>query len=83
MELVEILLDSQHGVYWLGLTNLAVCSTKYSAYDDGKFFKKARVTKLDMRQRLVFVCKYIVNARPSRGNLKQVYNFLAGQSLLT
>ncbi|KAD6454797.1 hypothetical protein E3N88_09503 [Mikania micrantha] len=167
------LLDSQHGVYWLGLTNLAVCSTKYNfkssnvdsvlncdenqilctledseaylhlpvmdskfdrfslqrnlpsalnfaelhlkrgkrlaicgnsgedisvciclailislfnvegAYDDGKFFKKARVTKLDMRQRLVFVCKYIVNAQPSRGNLKQIYNFLAGQSLLT
>ncbi|KAD6454838.1 hypothetical protein E3N88_09544 [Mikania micrantha] len=36
------------------------------AYDDGKFFKEARITKLDMRQRLVFVCKYIVNARPSR-----------------
>ncbi|KAD6454812.1 hypothetical protein R6Q59_016568 [Mikania micrantha] len=166
-------LDSQHGVYWLGLTNLAVCSTKYNfkssnvdsvlncdknqilctledseaylplpvmdskfdrfslqrnlpsalnfaelhlkrgkrlavccnsggdisvciclailislfnvegAYDDRKFFKDVRITKLDMRQRLVFVCKYIVNARPSRGNLKQVYNFLAGQSLLT
>ncbi|KAL8209336.1 hypothetical protein R6Q57_006068 [Mikania cordata] len=182
------LLDSEHGLYWLGLTNLAVCSTKYNyveirggnhdpfcadikssnvdsvlncgknqilctledseaylhlpvmdskfdrfslqrnlpyalnfaklhlkkgkrlavccnsgedisvciclailislfnvegAYDDGKFFKEARITKLDMRQRLVFVCKYIVNARPSRGNLKQVFNFLACQSLLT
>ncbi|KAL8239879.1 hypothetical protein R6Q59_016446 [Mikania micrantha] len=154
------LLDSEHGVYWLGLTNLAVCSTKYNfkssnvdsilncdknqilctledseaylhlpvmdskfdrfslqrnlpsalnfaelhlkkgkrlavccnsgedisvciclailislfnvegAYDDGKFFKKARVTKLDMCQRLVFVCKYIVNARPSRGSIE-------------
>ncbi|KAD6454821.1 hypothetical protein E3N88_09527 [Mikania micrantha] len=53
------------------------------AYDEGEFFKEARITKLDMRQRLVFVCKYIVNARPSRGNLKQVYNFLARQSLLT
>ncbi|KAD6454762.1 hypothetical protein E3N88_09468 [Mikania micrantha] len=147
------LLDSEHGVYWLGLTNLAVCSTKYNfkssnvesilncdknqilctledseaylhlpvmdskydrfslqrnlpsalnfaelhlkkgkrlavccnsgAYDDGKFFKDARITKIDMRQQLVFVCKYIVNARPSRGNLKQVYNFLAAQSILT
>ncbi|KAD6454954.1 hypothetical protein E3N88_09660 [Mikania micrantha] len=141
------LLDSEHGVYWLGLTNLAVCSTKYNfkssnvesilncdknqilctledseaylhlpvmdskydrfslqrnlpsalnfaelhlkkgkrlavccnsgedisvciclailislfnvegAYDDGKFFKEAQITKIDMRQRLVFVCK--------------------------
>ncbi|XP_076896196.1 uncharacterized protein C3F10.06c-like [Bidens hawaiensis] len=50
------------------------------AYDDGRFFKETRITKLDMRQRLIYVCKYVVSARPSRGNLKQVYNFLAGQS---
>ncbi|KAK9073747.1 hypothetical protein SSX86_006341 [Deinandra increscens subsp. villosa] len=165
------LLDNEHEVYWLGLTNLAVCSTGYDfkasdvdsilncdknqilctlkdteaylhlpimnskfdrfslqrnlpfaldfaklhlkrgrrlavccdtgedisvcvclailvslfnvdgAYDDGKVFKEAQITKLDLRQRLIFVCKYAINARPSRGNLKQVYNFIAGQSL--
>lgn len=31
-----------------------------------------------MRRRLVFICKYAVNARPSRGNLKQVFSFLSG-----
>ncbi|KAK1418570.1 hypothetical protein QVD17_27715 [Tagetes erecta] len=160
------LLNDEHGVFWLGLTNLAVCSTGYDlkasnvdsilncdknqilctlkdseaylhlpimdskfdrfslqrnlpfalsfaklhlkrgkrlavccssgedisvcvclailislfnvegVYDDGKFFMEKRITKLDMRQRLIFVCKYVINARPSRGNLKQVYNFL-------
>ncbi|CAH1420344.1 unnamed protein product [Lactuca virosa] len=50
-------------------------------YDDGKSFKEKQITKLDMRQRLIFVCKYAVNARPSRGNLKQVFNFLAGQTV--
>lgn len=47
-------------------------------YDDGKSFKETQITKFDMRQRLIFLCKYAVNARPSRGNLKQVFNFLAG-----
>ncbi|KAF5788776.1 putative tRNA A64-2'-O-ribosylphosphate transferase, protein-tyrosine phosphatase, rit1 [Helianthus annuus] len=59
---------------------LAILISLFNAegtYDDGKFFKETRITKLDMRQRLIFVCKYVVNARPSRGNLKQVYNFLA------
>ncbi|XP_071729458.1 tRNA A64-2'-O-ribosylphosphate transferase isoform X2 [Rutidosis leptorrhynchoides] len=46
-------------------------------YDDGKSFEDRRITKLDLRQRLIFVCKYAVSARPSRGNLKQVFNFLA------
>nr|XP_043627264.1 uncharacterized protein LOC122598847 isoform X2 [Erigeron canadensis] len=49
-------------------------------YDDGKFFKEKRITKLDMRERLIFLCKYAVNARPSRGNLKQVFNFLSSAS---
>ncbi|KAI3827199.1 hypothetical protein L1987_01271 [Smallanthus sonchifolius] len=149
------LLDDKHGVYWLGSTNIAVCSTGYDfkasnvdsilncdenqilctlkdseaylhlpimnskfdrfslqrnlpsalnfarlhlkrgrrlavccnsgedisvcvclailislfnvevSYDDGKYFKEARITKLDMRQRLIFICKYAINARPS------------------
>ncbi|KAI7726724.1 hypothetical protein M8C21_002260 [Ambrosia artemisiifolia] len=59
---------------------LAILISLFNAegtYDDGKFLMETRITKLDMRQRLIFVCKYVVNARPSRGNLKQVYNFLA------
>ncbi|KVI01215.1 Initiator tRNA phosphoribosyl transferase [Cynara cardunculus var. scolymus] len=35
-------------------------------YDDGKSFKETQITKLDMRQRLIFICKFAVNARPSR-----------------
>jgi len=35
------------------------------------------ITKWDMRKRLVFVCKFAVNARPCRGNLKQVFGFLS------
>lgn len=34
------------------------------------------MTKLEMRQRLVFICKFVVDAQPSRGNLRQVFNFL-------
>ncbi|KAL2229024.1 UNVERIFIED_CONTAM: hypothetical protein Sindi_1882100, partial [Sesamum indicum] len=46
-------------------------------FDDGKSFKDTRITKLELRKRLVFICKYAVNARPSRGNLKQVYACLS------
>ncbi|KAL4563882.1 hypothetical protein LXL04_027930 [Taraxacum kok-saghyz] len=35
-------------------------------YDDGKSFEGRHITKQDMRQRLIFLCKYAVNARPSR-----------------
>ncbi|KAK2999159.1 hypothetical protein RJ639_024052 [Escallonia herrerae] len=49
-------------------------------FDNGKSFCETRITKLEMRQKLVFICKYAVNARPSRGNLKQVYKFLNGGS---
>ncbi|BAF19766.1 tRNA A64-2'-O-ribosylphosphate transferase isoform X1 [Oryza sativa Japonica Group] len=48
-------------------------------FDHGNSFLKGDVTKLEMRKRLVFVCKYAVNARPSRGNLKQVYGFLCSE----
>ncbi|KAI3709578.1 hypothetical protein L2E82_39344 [Cichorium intybus] len=50
-------------------------------YDDGKSFEGTQITKQDMRHRLIFLCKYAVNARPSRGNLKQVFNFLAGLNI--
>ncbi|GAB4852655.1 hypothetical protein Ancab_016870 [Ancistrocladus abbreviatus] len=45
-------------------------------FDNGRSFKETQITKWEMRRRLVFVCKYVTNARPSRGNLKQVYSFL-------
>ncbi|KAH1135832.1 hypothetical protein GLYMA_05G227000v4 [Glycine max] len=47
-------------------------------FDGGKSFSAAQVTKWDMRRRLVFVCKFATDARPSRGNLRQVFNFLIG-----
>ncbi|KAL8502911.1 hypothetical protein ACS0TY_021873 [Phlomoides rotata] len=47
-------------------------------FEDGRSFSKRGITKLDMRRRLVFICKYAVNARPSRGNLKQVFHCLSG-----
>ncbi|KAL6221073.1 hypothetical protein ACLB2K_008825 [Fragaria x ananassa] len=46
-------------------------------FDGGNFFSETCITKLEMRRRLITVCKYVVNARPSRGNLKQVFNFLS------
>ncbi|KAM0848469.1 hypothetical protein ACQ4PT_054367 [Festuca glaucescens] len=48
-------------------------------FDCGDFFAKRDITKLEMRKRLVFICKYAVNARPSRGNLRQVYSFLCNE----
>lgn len=50
-------------------------------FDDGKSFNQTRITKLEMRRRLVFICKFASNARPSRGNLKQVFSFLGGGSV--
>ncbi|ONH97945.1 hypothetical protein PRUPE_7G220200 [Prunus persica] len=47
-------------------------------FDGGSFFSETCITKLEMRRRLVTICKYVVNARPSRGNLKQVFGFLSG-----
>uniref|UniRef100_A0A7C9AWQ3 Initiator tRNA phosphoribosyl transferase family protein n=1 Tax=Opuntia streptacantha TaxID=393608 RepID=A0A7C9AWQ3_OPUST len=51
------------------------------SFDDGKSFKETQITKEDLRRRLVFVCKFSTNARPSRGNLKQVFSFLSGRRL--
>ncbi|KAK9675856.1 hypothetical protein RND81_11G036300 [Saponaria officinalis] len=51
------------------------------SFDDGKSFKETmQITKWELRKRLVFLCKYSTNARPSRGNLKQVFSFLSGGS---
>ncbi|KAK7398988.1 hypothetical protein VNO78_10163 [Psophocarpus tetragonolobus] len=47
-------------------------------FDDGKSFNATEVTKWDMKRRLVYVCKFATDARPSRGNLRQVFNFLIG-----
>jgi tRNA A64-2'-O-ribosylphosphate transferase len=47
------------------------------AFDGGKSFEEKSITKMDMRRMLIFICKYAVNARPSRGNLKQVFGFLS------
>ncbi|QCD85237.1 uncharacterized protein C3F10.06c isoform X2 [Vigna unguiculata] len=47
-------------------------------FDDGKSFDAAQVTKWDMRRRLVYLCKFATDARPSRGNVRQVFNFLIG-----
>lgn len=47
-------------------------------FEGGSFFSETCITKLEMRRRLVTICKYVVNARPSRGNLKQVFSFLSG-----
>ncbi|KAG7569931.1 Rit1 DUSP-like domain [Arabidopsis thaliana x Arabidopsis arenosa] len=48
-------------------------------FDGGKSFEEKSITKMDMRRMLIFICKYAVNARPSRGNLKQVFGFLSSQ----
>ncbi|CAK9326670.1 unnamed protein product [Citrullus colocynthis] len=47
-------------------------------FDCGKSFNNTCITKLEMRRRLVYICKFATNARPSRGNLRQVFNFLSG-----
>ncbi|KAK6944912.1 Rit1, DUSP-like domain [Dillenia turbinata] len=48
------------------------------SFDNGRSFNDTHITKLEMRKRLVYICKYVTNARPSRGNLRQVFNFLGG-----
>ncbi|KAB5514350.1 hypothetical protein DKX38_028256 [Salix brachista] len=50
-------------------------------FDDGRSFSETCIMKLEMRRRLVFVCRFAITARPSRGNLKQVFGFLTGASV--
>ncbi|KZV25549.1 hypothetical protein F511_26963 [Dorcoceras hygrometricum] len=45
-------------------------------FDDGKSFDNSLISKSELRRRLVLICKFAVNARPSRGNIKQVFNYL-------
>ncbi|KAF6141737.1 hypothetical protein GIB67_027915 [Kingdonia uniflora] len=59
--------------------SLAILTTLFNdegLYDDGKSFGETCITKWEMRKRLVFICTFATNARPSRGNLKQVFSFL-------
>ncbi|KAL3623697.1 hypothetical protein CASFOL_032513 [Castilleja foliolosa] len=61
--------------------SLAILTSFYDEaglFDEGKSFSKKQITKSDLRRRLVFICKYAVNARPSRGNVKQVFACLSG-----
>ncbi|XP_031487051.1 tRNA A64-2'-O-ribosylphosphate transferase isoform X2 [Nymphaea colorata] len=51
-------------------------------FDGGRTFRDVCITKWEVRRRLVFICKYALNARPSRGNLRQVYNFLIREKTL-
>lgn len=62
---------------------LAILASLYNegTFDDGKCFNETCITKLEMRRRLVFICQFATNARPSRGNLKQVFSFLSGGRL--
>ncbi|EPS67502.1 hypothetical protein M569_07273, partial [Genlisea aurea] len=59
---------------------LAILTSLYDGageFDDGKWFDDMQqISKAELRKRLVFICKYAVNARPSRGNLKQVFAYL-------
>ncbi|XP_020575200.1 tRNA A64-2'-O-ribosylphosphate transferase isoform X2 [Phalaenopsis equestris] len=58
------------------LAILAALFDEEGCFDDGKFYMSTSITKWEMRRRLVFICMFAVNARPSRGNLKQVFGFL-------
>ncbi|XP_015059857.1 tRNA A64-2'-O-ribosylphosphate transferase isoform X1 [Solanum pennellii] len=47
-------------------------------FDEGRLLNETRINKLELRRRLVFICQFAVNARPSRGNVKQVFSYLCG-----
>ncbi|KAK9149344.1 hypothetical protein Scep_008101 [Stephania cephalantha] len=47
------------------------------SYNDGNSFNSGDITKWEMQKRLVYICKFVTDARPSRGNLKQVFSFLS------
>eukprot|EP00252_Welwitschia_mirabilis_P021531 TRINITY_DN5544_c0_g1_i3.p1 TRINITY_DN5544_c0_g1~~TRINITY_DN5544_c0_g1_i3.p1 ORF type:complete len:540 (-),score=100.29 TRINITY_DN5544_c0_g1_i3:298-1917(-) len=50
-------------------------------FDNGKTFKNASMSKFDVRRQLAYICGCAPQARPSRGNLRQVYNFLRGNKM--
>eukprot|EP01018_Ginkgo_biloba_P001983 Gb_29716 [translate_table: standard] len=49
-------------------------------FDNGRS-KNVMVSKWDVRRRLVYICSFASKARPSRGNLKQVFNFLIKENV--
>ena len=59
-----------------GISKLLIFTS--GTFDNGKSFNDTHITKWEMRRRLVYICKFAPNARPSRGNLKQVFSFLSG-----
>uniref|UniRef100_A0A0D9WR65 Rit1 N-terminal domain-containing protein n=1 Tax=Leersia perrieri TaxID=77586 RepID=A0A0D9WR65_9ORYZ len=78
----KLLICCQNGEDISVCVALAIITRLYDCdgcFDYGNSFVRRDVTKLEMRKRLVFVCKYAVNARPSRGNLRQVYGFLCNE----
>ncbi|KAK9675867.1 hypothetical protein RND81_11G036900 [Saponaria officinalis] len=60
--------------------SILVCCHDGSFDDGNSFLETTQIAKWELRKRLVFLCKYSTNARPSRGNLKQVFSFLSGGS---
>lgn len=59
------------------ITYISLINLLSGSFDGGKSFVGKNITKWEMRRQLVFICKFAVNARPSRGNLKQVFGFLS------
>lgn len=58
------------------LTILLALFDAEGAFDAGSHFGETDFTKWAVRKRLVYVCNFAANARPSRGNLRQVFQFL-------
>ncbi|KAG0487489.1 hypothetical protein HPP92_009584 [Vanilla planifolia] len=57
-------------------TSLAILTALFNeegTFDDGKSYMSTSLTKCDLRRRLVFICKYVVNARPSRACTQEPY----------
>ncbi|XP_044961516.1 tRNA A64-2'-O-ribosylphosphate transferase isoform X4 [Hordeum vulgare subsp. vulgare] len=78
----KMLLCCQNGEDISICVALAIITRLFSdtgCFDCGESFMRRDITKLEMRKRLVFICKYAINARPSRGNLRQVYGFLCNE----
>lgn len=62
---------------------LAILSSLFDeggSFDGGNSFVQTNISKWEMRRRLVLICKFAINARPSRGNLRQVFGFLSRQN---
>lgn len=62
------------------LVIITILFDERGSFDGGKSFMDTNITKWEMKKRLVFVCKFAINARPCRGNLKQVFGFLSRET---